>query len=77
MLTWNANRVKYGVQRLYFARSSNGGATWSTAQDVSLAPTGSNNVFPAIAATGDGDVRIAWMDDRNGFDTGNDDPNAR
>ncbi len=76
-VAWNANRVKYGVQRLYFARSSNGGATWSTAQDVSLAPTGSNNVFPAIAATGDGDVRIAWMDDRNGFDTGNDDPNAR
>jgi hypothetical protein len=30
-----------------------------------------------MAARGDGDVRVAWMDDRNGFDTGNDDPNAR
>ena len=30
-----------------------------------------------IAARGDGDVRIAWMDDRNGFDTGGEDPNAR
>lgn len=76
-VTWNANRVKYGVQRLYFARSTDGGATWSAPQDVSLAPTGSNNAFPAMAATGNGDVRIAWMDDRNGFDTGSDDPNAR
>ena len=24
-----------------------------------------------------GDVRLAWMDDRNGFDAGGDDPNAR
>jgi hypothetical protein len=74
---WNANRAKYDVQRVYFARSTNGAASWSAPQDVSLAPTGSNNLFPALAARGRGDVRIAWMDDRNGFDTGNDDPNAR
>jgi BNR repeat-like domain len=74
---WNANNAKYAVQRMYFARSTNGGATWSAAQEVSLAPLGSNNLFPAMAARGNGDVRIAWMDDRNGFDTGNDDPNAR
>jgi BNR repeat protein len=74
---WNANRVKYGVQRMFFARSSDGGATWSAAQDVSRAPVGANNVFPAMAAQGDGDVRIAWMDDRNGFDPGGDDPSAR
>ena len=46
-------------------------------QDVSRAPVGSNNAFPAIAARGEGDVRIAWMDDRNGFDAGGDDPDAR
>jgi hypothetical protein len=28
-------------------------------------------------ATGDGDVRVAWQDDRNGFDAGGDDPGAR
>jgi hypothetical protein len=74
---WNANRVKYGPQRVYFARSIDGAQSWSAAQDVSLAPTGSNNAFPALVATGAGDVRIGWMDDRNGFDTGGNDPNAR
>jgi BNR repeat protein len=74
---WNANRVKYGPQRLYFARSTNGGTSWSSAVDVSLAPSGSNNVFPALVSAGAGDVRIAWMDDRNGHDAGGNDPNAR
>jgi hypothetical protein len=74
---WDAASEKYGVQRLYFARSADRGASWSARRDVSLAPAGSNNLFPAMAARGNGDVRIAWQDDRNGFDTGNDDPNAR
>lgn len=74
---YNANSVKYGPNRMYFARSTDGGATWDRRRDVSNAPLGSNNLFPAIVARGNGDVRIAWMDDRNGFDTGNDDPNAR
>jgi hypothetical protein len=74
---WNGNTVKYGPQRMYFARSTNHGRTWSSRVDVSLAPTGSNNTFPALVSTGNGDVRIAWTDDRNGFDAGGDDPNAR
>jgi hypothetical protein len=74
---WDAASVKYGVQRMYFARSTDGGNTWSARRDVSRARVGSNNLFPAMAAGGNGDVRIAWMDDRNGFDAGNDDPNAR
>jgi hypothetical protein len=74
---WDAASAKYGVQRMYFARSIDRGATWSPRLDVSLARTGSNNLFPAMAARANGDVRIAWMDDRKGFDTGNDDPNAR
>jgi hypothetical protein len=74
---YNANRVKFGVNRMLFARSRDGALTWDRRQDVSGAPIGSNNLFPAIVARGNGDVRIAWQDDRNGFDTGNDDPNAR
>ena len=41
------------------------------------APVGANNLFPAIVARGTGDVRIAWQDDRNGFDAGGDDEGAR
>jgi hypothetical protein len=74
---YNASDVDFGVSRMYFRRSINGAATWSTRQDVSLAPTGANNLFPAIVAQGNGDVRIAWQDDRNGFDPGGDDPDAR
>jgi hypothetical protein len=74
---WHANRVKFGPQRLFFARSTDGARTWSAALDVSLAPTGANNAFPGLVAAGNGDVRIAWMDDRNGFDAGGNDPNAR
>jgi hypothetical protein len=74
---WNAAHSSSGKQRLYFARSTDGAATWSQPADVSLAPTGSNNLFPALATRGDGDVRIAWMDDRNGFDPGGDDPSGR
>lgn len=74
---YNATSTPSGVGRMLFTRSDDRGATWSAPTDVSLAPGGSNNVFPAMAATADGDVRIAWMDDRNGRDVGGDDPNAR
>jgi hypothetical protein len=74
---YNANDNKYGVQRMYFRRSADGGATWSARQDVSQAVVGSNNLFPAIAAGESGDVRIAWQDDRDGFDAGGDDEHAR
>jgi hypothetical protein len=74
---WDAASSSSGIQRLYVARSDDHASTWSARRDVSLAPAGSNHLFPALAARGDGDVRIAWMDDRNGFDTGAEDPNAR
>jgi hypothetical protein len=74
---WNANDSKFGPNRMLFSRSNDAGATWSGAADVSRAPKGSNNLFPAIAARGDGDVRISWMDDRNGFDDGTNGPDAR
>jgi hypothetical protein len=74
---WNANHVADAPQRVFFARSTNGAATWSDPMDVSAAPQGTNHAFPALVAAGAGDVRIAWMDDRNGFDAGGDDPAAR
>jgi hypothetical protein len=67
---WNANATSFTPQRLYFARSTNGAATWSARREVSNAAQGSNNLFPAIVAGKAGDVRIAWQDDRRGFDSG-------
>ncbi|MGZ4418767.1 MAG: sialidase family protein, partial [Gaiellaceae bacterium] len=46
---WDAAHSSSGTQRLYFARSVDRAATWSPAADVSLAPNGSNHLFPAIA----------------------------
>jgi hypothetical protein len=76
-LLYNANSAKFAPDRMIFARSTDGARTWVGHQDVSEAPIGANNVFPAVAATGDGDVRIAWMDDRNGHDDGTADGSAR
>jgi hypothetical protein len=76
-VTWNAGETKFGPHRMFFAVSGDQAATWSDPVDVSLAPSGTNNVFPALVAAGDGDVRIAWQDDRNGFDKGGNDADAR
>lgn len=73
---WQANRADHGPQRLYFSRSANG-TTWSIPAIASLAPLGANAAFPALVAGASGDVRIAWMDDRNGHDGGSLDPAAR
>lgn len=74
---WNANEVRNDPHRMYFAVSTDGAGTWSVAVDVSEAESGANNLFPALVATGDGDVRVAWQDDRNGLDDGGEDPAAR
>ena len=63
-LLWNAGSVAKGSERIYFAKSTNGGNTYSAKVDVSTAPAGTHHNFPAIAATGNGDVRISWMDAR-------------
>lgn len=61
---WNAGSVDKGPERIYFAKSTDGGSTWSARADVSTAPQGTHHAFPAMAATGNGDVRISWMDAR-------------
>lgn len=61
---WNSSSVAGGANRTYFSKSTNYGNTWSTKVDVSTAPAGTHHNFPAIAATGNGDVRISWMDAR-------------
>lgn len=63
---WNAGTVDKGPERIYFARSTDAGTTWSTKADVSKAASGVNHAFPAIIAGTPGDVRISWMDVRAG-----------
>jgi len=63
---WNASGPEGGPHQLYFAKSADAGATWSSKVRVSLAPASANNTFPAIVAGPAGDVRIAWMDTRAG-----------
>lgn len=63
-LLWNAGTVDFGPERIYFS-SSLDGVNWAPKSDISSAPTGVDHAFPAIVAGGTGDVRIAWMDQRN------------
>ena len=61
---WNAGTVDKGPERIYFAKSADGGTTWTQKVEVSSASQGTDHAFPAIVAGGTGDVRIAWMDAR-------------
>jgi len=62
---WNAGTVDKGPERMWFSTFKDHGHTWSPKKDVSLAPAGVDNSFPAIIAGATGVVRIAWMDQRN------------
>lgn len=64
-LLWNAGATDGGPERIYYSTSGNLGATWSPRADVSFAPSGVDHAFPAVAAGAAGDIRIAWMDQRN------------
>jgi len=61
---WNAGDEENGPERMWFARSTDDGGSWSTAVEVSTAPTRAHHSFPAIAASEAGDVRLSWMDTR-------------
>ena len=62
---WNSGTVGGGPERIYFSTSTDQGNTWSAKADVSLAPSGVDHAFPSVAAGQAGDIRIAWMDQRN------------
>jgi BNR repeat-like domain len=62
---WNSGTVDFGPERIYFSTSTDQGATWSSKQDVSLAAKGVDHAFPSLTAGAAGDIRIAWMDQRN------------
>lgn len=63
-LLWNAGSADFGPERIYFS-SSDDGFNWTPKTDVSLAKNGVDHAFPAIIAGAAGDVRIAWMGQRN------------
>lgn len=63
-LLWNSGSAARGPERIYFAKSTDGGNTYSAKFDVSTAPANAHHAFPAISAMGNGDIRIAWMDAR-------------
>ena len=68
-ILWNAtvDQTDYAPERIYFAKSTDHGATYSVRQDVSLAPQGVEHAFPAITTGASaGDVRIGWTDTRMG-----------
>src|SRR5215218_581213 len=65
---WNSGPQdpKGAPERMYLARSTDGGATWSARREVSTAPAGATHAFPALAAWGTGQLRLVWMDNRGG-----------
>ncbi len=62
---WNAGAVDQGPERIWYSTSKDQGKTWSPKADVSLARAGVDHAFPSVAAGAAGDIRIAWMDQRN------------
>lgn len=68
-LLWNATVGDKGFtpERIYFARSTDDGKTYSARMDVSDAPQGVEHCYPALAVGfAPGDVRLGWMDMRTG-----------
>ncbi|MDP9235465.1 MAG: IPT/TIG domain-containing protein, partial [Actinomycetota bacterium] len=55
-----------GYSDVFFARSTNGGSTWSTPLRVNDDPTTDqrDQFMPWIAAADDGTIRVMWGDDR-------------
>jgi BNR repeat-like domain len=62
---WNSGTVDGGPERIFYSTSNDQGNTWNPKADVSLAPSGVDHAFPSVAAGAAGDIRIAWMDQRN------------
>ena len=66
---WNGTTdlTNGAAQRIFFARSTDHGNSYSARIDVSTAPAGVEHGFPALAVGSlAGDVRTAWVDLRTG-----------
>jgi BNR repeat protein len=66
---WNStvDQTDNAPERIYVAKSTDHGASYSSRQDVSLAAQGVEHSFPAITTgSSSGDVRIGWMDMHTG-----------
>jgi len=64
---WPDGRILAGDFRIFFAASSDGGATWTTPNlRVGDDVPGSTQGSPSIAVNSTGAVFLAWMDWRNG-----------
>jgi hypothetical protein len=63
---WNANKRKGGPAALLIRWTDDDGESWSLPHFVDRAKARIDHQFPMIAATGSGDVRVGWMDDRTG-----------
>jgi hypothetical protein len=64
-LVWTDNRDS--APNVFFARSEDGGATWSVPARVSRGPRGLGSAFgPAMALGPEGRVYVAWQDNRHG-----------
>jgi len=53
-----------GIPDIYYRKSTDGGASWSTSQNISSS-TG-DSMYPAIAADPSGNVHVVWHDDTPG-----------
>ena len=58
---WNAGQTPAGPEEIYFSSSTNAGDSWLPRVTVSATENTIEHAFPAIAASNNGDVRIAWM----------------
>lgn len=68
-VAWNANdpAANGSAQRIYVARSTDRGTTFSAPADVSSAPAGIEHGFPTVlTGPSAGDVRVGWEDMRTG-----------
>ena len=71
VIMYQGASVAEGPQRVYVRRSTDGGKTWSGRTDIDGGALGTNAAFGGEAATGHGDFRLWYQDDRNGSDAWN------
>ena len=64
VVVWSDSRYGYFDTDVFAAHSTDGGATWAPSVRVNDDPEGSFNFLPSLAATADGTLATAWLDER-------------